>query len=287
MNRRSFIKNTFASIATLLGMSGITYYYAREIEPQMLRINKEVIAANHIPHSFNDFKIVQFSDTHVGFHYTPKQLKDLVASINELKPDLIVFTGDLIDSPQNYKNTKQLSEILHKLQADYGKFWIYGNHDHGGYGTDLVHDIMEQANFNLLKNSHIPIRRGNEEIILAGIDDVILGMPDLYATLENVDEGLFTILLAHEPDFADTTVNFPVDVQLSGHSHGGQVRLPFVGHLYTPTYAEKYIQGKYSFNKNRLLLYVNKGIGTTRLPFRFLCKPEIHSYTLKSNHSKN
>lgn len=283
MNRRSFIRNTFVSMATLIGMSGLSYYYAREIEPEMLRINNETIAANHIPHSFNDFKIIQFSDTHVGFHYTEEQLTDLVSKINKLKPDLIVFTGDLIDAPHEYKKTKQISEILYNLQAEYGKYWIYGNHDHGGYGTQLVHDIMEDAHFHLLQNSHIPIQRGQDEIILAGIDDVILGTPDLPATLKNVNEELFTILLAHEPDFADTTVNFPVDVQLSGHSHGGQVRLPFIGHLYTPTYAEKYIQGKYRFNQDKLLLYVNKGIGTTRLPFRFFCQPEIHSYTLKSN----
>jgi len=283
VNRRSFIRNTFVSMATLLGMSGLSYYYAREIEPEMLRINKEDMIANHIPHSFDGFKIVQFSDTHVGFHYTEEQLIELVSKINELEPDLIVFTGDLIDAPHKYKNTKQISLILHNLEAEYGKYWVYGNHDHGGYGTDLVHEVMEQAHFHLLQNSHIPIQRGQDEIILAGIDDVILGTPDLHATLKDSDEERFTILLAHEPDFADTTVNFPVDVQLSGHSHGGQVRLPFIGHLYTPTYAEKYIQGKYRFKQNNLVLYVNKGIGTTRLPFRFLCKPEIHSYTLKSN----
>ncbi|WP_338121074.1 hypothetical protein [Virgibacillus halodenitrificans] len=110
----------------------------------------------------------------------------------------------------------------------------------------------------------------------------MLGKPDLNKTLANTNSSLFTILLAHEPDYADVTVNHPVDVQLSGHSHGGQVRFPFIGHLYTPAYAEKYVQGEYKINNGRLLLYVNRGIGTTRLPYRFLCRPEVSIYTLNN-----
>ena len=81
---------------------------------------------------------------------------------------------------------------------------------------------------------------------------------------------------------ADTTIMYPVDIQISGHSHGGQVRFPFIGHLYTPAYAEKYVKGKYSLNDDKLNVYVNSGIGTTRLPYRFLCKPELHVYTLQT-----
>ncbi|MDY0408045.1 hypothetical protein [Paracerasibacillus soli] len=90
--------------------------------------------------------------------------------------------------------------------------------------------------------------------------------------LQHTNPDLFTVLLAHEPDFANIAKNYPIDVQLSGHSHGGQVRFPIVGHLYTPAYAQQYIQGKYELNKENFILYVNKGIGTTRLPYRFLCK---------------
>jgi len=283
MNRRSFLKKAFGSFLAIIGISGGTYYYAREIEPSLLQIHQENISSANIPSSFEDFKIIQFSDTHIGFHYTLEQFNDLVRKINELKPDLIVFTGDLVDEPNKYHWNDQLIQSLRDLQANHGKFWIYGNHDHGGYGTNIVKKAMEQSEFELLKNEHTVIEKNKERFILAGIDDVMLGKPDLSQTLKNTNPDLFTILLAHEPDYADTARQFPVDVQLSGHSHGGQVRFPFLGHLYTPAYAEKYVQGKYVFNDERLTLYVNSGIGTTRLPYRFLCKPEIHVFTLKSD----
>lgn len=280
MNRRTFLKRTLGSLLALVGISGGTYYYAREIEPAMLQIHKEVITANKITPTFNNFKIVQFSDTHIGFHYTLEQFKELVEKINALQPDLIVFTGDLVDKPDEYNWGSNLTQALQALKAGYGKFWIYGNHDHGGYGTEIIHKVMQQADFNLLKNDNAIIEKDKDRIVLAGIDDVMLGKPNLNETLKDVNPDLFTILLAHEPDYADTVVDFPVDVQLSGHSHGGQVRLPFIGHLYTPAFAVKYIQGKYTFNNEKLTLYVNRGIGTTRLPYRFLCKPEIHLFTL-------
>lgn len=283
MNRRSFLKKVFGSFLAFVGLSGGTYYYAREIEPSLLDIHKKVITSNNIPSSFNDFKIVQFSDTHIGFHYTLEQFNDLVTTINKLKPDLIVFTGDLVDKPDKYHWNDKLIQSLRALQANHGKFWIYGNHDHGGYGTNIVKNTMDQSEFKLLKNDHTVIKINSERFILAGIDDVMLGKPDLNLTLKNANPDLFTILLAHEPDYADTTRQYPVDIQLSGHSHGGQVRFPFLGHLYTPAYAEKYVQGEYVFDDDQLTLYVNRGIGTTRLPYRFLCKPEIHEFTLKAD----
>ncbi|WP_373895869.1 metallophosphoesterase [Virgibacillus natechei] len=282
MNRRSFLKKTVGSFLAFVGLSGGTYFYAREIEPAMLHINENNITSNKIPGLFHNFKIVQFSDTHIGFQYTLEQFSELVVEINALEPDLIVFTGDLVDEPHNYHWDNNLIELLNKLKAPHGKYWIYGNHDHGGYGTEIIQDVMDQADFKLLKNNHSIIEKDNERIVLAGVDDIMLGQPDLDTTLNQVNSDLFTILLAHEPDYADTVANFPVDIQLSGHSHGGQVRFPFIGHLYTPLYAQKYVAGKYTFDNEELALYVNRGIGTTRLPYRFLCRPEIHVFTLNS-----
>lgn len=280
MNRRSFLKYIFGSILTLLGLSGGTYVYAREIEPTLLDETKQLITSKNIPKSFDGFKIVQFSDTHIDFQYSLKQFKKLVETMNQMQPDLIVFTGDLVDKPQHFQSSEALIAILRELKAKYGKLWVYGNHDHGGYGTEMIQHIMDRANFTLLKNSHTVLEINNDRILIAGIDDAILGLPDVETALEQTNKDLYTILLAHEPDVADTTVKYPVDVQLSGHSHGGQVRLPFVGHLYTPALSEKYIHGKYLID-DKLALYVNRGIGTTRLPFRFLCKPELSIYTLK------
>lgn len=120
-------------------------------------------------------------------------------------------------------------------------------------------------------------------INVVGVDDILLGRPSMKVALEGANTDLLTILLAHEPDYADVVKDFPVDVQLSGHSHGGQVQLPFVGYIYTPSLAQKYVEGSYTIGNNSLQLYVSRGLGTTRLPYRFLCKPEITMYTLKNN----
>lgn len=282
MSRRSFIKRIIIGFLAFIGVTGGTYYYAREIEPTLLTVTQSSLPSAKIPPAFDNFKIIQFSDTHIGFQYTIKQLEDLIKKINALNPDLIVFTGDLIDDPNSFNDEKNLINSLKQLKSKYGKFWVYGNHDHGGYGTDSILKIMDKSGFKLLKNNHVLINIGNDNIILAGIDDAILGKPNLGTTLLNVNKDLFTILLAHEPDYADITKDYPVDLQLSGHSHGGQVRLPLLGHLYTPALAEKYVQGKYTINNCNLFLYVTNGIGTTRLPFRFMCKPEILLLTLDS-----
>ncbi|WP_407268170.1 metallophosphoesterase [Radiobacillus sp. PE A8.2] len=281
MNRRSFLKKLLASTITFLGLGGGSFYYAREIEPTLLTIHEHTIKSTKIPKAFESFKIAQFSDTHLGFHYTLEQFTELVQTINDQDPDLVLFTGDLVDMPNKYDWDDKLIETLANITAPYGKYWIYGNHDHGGYGTDLVKRVMDQSNFQLLQNSNVQINIEENFFTLAGLDDVMLGRPDIESALAQTDENIFTMLLVHEPDYADITKSYPVDVQLSGHSHGGQIQVPLLGYLYTPPFAEKYVEGKYTIGTNPLELYVSRGIGTTRMPYRFLCRPEISFYTLK------
>lgn len=281
MNRRSFIKYIVSSFLTVIGLSGGSYVYAREIEPSLVNTHQEQFKSKYLSDAFHNFKIVQFSDTHLGFQYTLNKLRKLAHRINVLKPDIIVFTGDLVDKPDTYEWSQELIDILKTLQAPYGKFWNFGNHDHGGNGTEVLKKVMEKADFQLLQNEHVRIKKNSEYFILAGVDDMSLGKPNIEKALDQTKEDEFKVLLSHAPDFADIARKYPVDIQLSGHSHGGQVRLPFVGHLYTPSYATKYIKGTYQFEHDRLQLYVNCGIGTTRLPLRFLCVPEIYELTLK------
>src|SRR5699024_3595460 len=128
MNRRSFLKKFFGGLLPLLGLSGGTYLYARHVEPDMLQINRRKIIRKNIPNTFNHFKIVQFSDTHVGFHYTTEQLQKLVRSINDEQPNVIVFTGDLIDKPRSFTANNLLINTLNQLKATHGKYCVYGNH---------------------------------------------------------------------------------------------------------------------------------------------------------------
>ncbi|GAB2555006.1 metallophosphoesterase [Gracilibacillus alcaliphilus] len=283
MKRRTFLKRFFGGIIAALGLGGGTYYYAREIEPALLDKHHFDIVSSKIPASFEGYTILQFSDTHIGFHYTVEQLTELVNKINQLEPDIIVFTGDLLDNPRTYQADNRLVNALKNIQAKDGKFWIYGNHDHGGYGTETLKDIFDQSDFELLQNGHRQIEKNGDMINLAGIDDALLGQPDLTAALSGLNEDNLTILLAHEPDYAEVAKNYPVDVQLSGHSHGGQVQLPFIGYIYTPPLAEFYVEGYYPVGEKPLQLFVSRGIGTTRAPYRFLCKPEITLYHLKKS----
>lgn len=281
ITRRKFIKNSLRSVLGVIGLTGASYYYARYVEPKMLAIRNFTLESAKIPTSLHELKVLQFSDTHVGYHYDLKQLKGLIDKINNQKPDLILFTGDLVDAPHLYDFPDELPVLLSKLTAPLGKFWIYGNHDHGGNGTEKIKEVMDAGGFNLLQNSHTRIGDNRGSFILAGLDDVMLGRPNIDEALQHVEPEVFTLLMVHEPDVADQVQHYPVDLQLSGHSHGGQVQLPIYGYMITPPFAEKYVEGNYHLG-DRLQLFVSRGLGTTRMPYRFLCRPEITIYTLKS-----
>ncbi|KAB7707896.1 metallophosphoesterase [Bacillus aerolatus] len=284
-SRRSFLKQSLIFSLSLFGLAGGGYSYARFIEPKRLQINEIDISHELIPASFHNKRIVQFSDTHVGFQYTLEQLYGHVQTINSLHPDLIFFTGDLLDRPDDYgrDKTNTTISILQKLKAPFGKFAVYGNHDHGGYGTNLYESIMKKSGFQLLKNESAELKSMNDSIYLLGLDDAMLGQPSFSAAKKKVKEDRYLILLSHAPDLAEEAANAGIHFQLSGHSHGGQVQLPWYGALITPPYAEVFKEGRYEVNgTTALTLYVNRGLGTTRLPFRFLSIPEITVFTLKS-----
>ncbi|MBM6617633.1 metallophosphoesterase [Bacillus suaedaesalsae] len=281
--RRKFLKKAFTlTVGTILTtMAG--YSYVRYFEPSQLEINRYTYQAPLIPQSFNGIKILQFSDTHVGHYYDIEKFKTLIKKINKEEPDLVFFTGDLIDAPDLYKDGNSLIPLLSSIQAPLGKFAIYGNHDHGGYGTETYKKIMDKSGFTLLVNSFSPINVLNEQIVVAGLDDYMLGRPDFEETLREIPKDTFTIFLAHEPDVAKISQSYPVHLQLSGHSHGGQIKLPFFGPIVTPPFATEYTEGFYELGQHPLTLYVNRGLGTTRVPFRFLSKPEIAIFTLESS----
>ncbi|WP_442599311.1 metallophosphoesterase [Neobacillus sp. D3-1R] len=281
VSRRIFLRKVIGSLLTLVGTGYGGYFYAHQIEPRLLKVNSYTIKHNDIPKSFNGFKIVQFSDTHLGFQYDLVQFKKMLRVIKKLEPDVIFFTGDLMDAPNQYSHQEEIIPLLKDLEAPFGKFAIYGNHDHGGYGSNIYKNIMELSNFQILLNKSFEIKLLDQNsIYIIGLDDAMLGNPNFDMALHNIPDDQFKILLSHAPDLADQTVEYGVQLQLSGHSHGGQIQIPFVGALITPPYARKYREGFY--NINHLKLYVNRGIGTTRLPFRFMSKPEIAVFTLQS-----
>ncbi|TDQ42238.1 metallophosphoesterase [Aureibacillus halotolerans] len=281
ITRRSFIKRLFGWFTGLVVTATGGYSYATYLEPRWVETTHHTIPSKNLPKSFQSFKIVQVSDTHVGYHYEEQQLENLVTKINGLQPDLIVFSGDLMDSPNQYETPNHLTSILKSLKAPYGKIAVYGNHDHGDYGTNIYKNIMENAGFTVLLNQSTTIEKEGEHIVIAGIDDLMLGRPDLAKTMNGISPDDYLIFIAHEPDIAAQSKNLNISLQLSGHTHGGQVQLPFFGPIVLPPLGEKYFDGMYTFPNSDMILYVNRGIGTTRLPYRFFCRPELSVFTLE------
>ncbi|GGE67430.1 metallophosphoesterase [Priestia taiwanensis] len=286
VSRRIFLKRSIQFSLFSLASSLFGYAYARKIEPILLDIVEHDILSTYLPPTFNGVKILQFSDTHLSDYYTLHQLDKLVETINEQKPDIVIFSGDLIDNFQTYKEADDVAPILKKIHAPLGKFSIYGNHDHGGYGTQKYRQIMEDADFRLLVDETVRISHSSgSSINVAGLDDFMLGKPKIEQTLESMNKQDFNLLLIHEPDIADRVKGYPIDLQLSGHSHGGQVQVPFYGPVITPPLGQKYVEGFYTIphSSTRMKLYVNRGIGTVHVPCRFLCMPELTIFTLKQS----
>ncbi|MDR4983653.1 metallophosphoesterase [Bacillus cereus] len=265
------------------------YFYATEIERKLVTVTWNEIEAATIPKEFNNKRILQFSDVHLGPEFSLKQLDKLVEKMNELRPDIVVFTGDLIDKFGSYNAEREEAKgILQKIHAPLGKYAVFGNHDRGGGGSLFYKKYMEEAGFSVLVNEvqKVKVDNGNY-ITISGLDDFLLGKPQIDSTLKNLKQKDFNMLLVHEPDVVDKVGRYPVDFQMSGHSHGGQVQIPFVGPLITTKLAEKYVEGMYELEgKGKpLYLYVNRGIGTTRMPVRFWSLPELAVFVLKKNNN--
>ncbi|MHA0856713.1 metallophosphoesterase [Paenibacillus sp. CMAA1364] len=277
ITRRQFLR---ACGATLLGGGMLVGGYAWLWEPKHLTIEYIELNFSTFPSSFNGLKIVQFSDVHLGFHFDERSIKNLMEAISSQLPDMICFTGDMVD----YDSDAMRNAIpdLSSLHAPLGKYAVLGNHDHWGQPNE-VRRMLEEAGFTVLHNSHVILTREHSSLAIVGLEDVLHGMPDPQKALKGIPEDTFSILMVHEPDYADIASSFPFNLQLSGHSHGGQVRFPFVGSITTPIGSKRYIQGLYHLDNSDLLLYVNRGVGVTKLPIRFLCAPEITVFNLNNS----
>ncbi|MEK4127216.1 metallophosphoesterase [Anoxybacillus sp. FSL W8-0382] len=280
MKRRDFLKTFFSLFVKGALLSTAGYMYAKYIEPRRLTVRRYDVVHPLIPKSFDGCRLLQFSDVHIGYHYTVRHFRQVVEQINALDPHLICFTGDLLDEPNKYEHVETITTLLKQLHAPLGKFCIYGNHDHGGYGTDIYKRMMTASGFRLLVNEWVTIERGHERIAIAGLDDFMLGKPNFAKTVQQLPKETYTIALIHEPDLVTQASVYPFHLQLSGHSHGGQIQLPWIGPLVTPPLAKQYVEGFYDIGQ--LTLYVNRGLGTTRMPFRFLTPPELTLFTLKA-----
>jgi len=195
-----------------------------------------------------------------------------------LKPDLIVLTGDFVSRESS--NAEACGRALSSLRAPYGVYGVLGNHDYWTRDVERVARAVRQAGVRILVNDSAQINVGGEAWWLCGLDDAWSGKPDLDSTLARVPDNGFRILLCHEPDFADRAAGRSIPLQLSGHSHGGQVRLPGIGALLLPYLGRKYPIGLQQVGNSHLHVYTNVGLGLVAPPVRLNCPPEVTHLTL-------
>ncbi|MES0360744.1 MAG: metallophosphoesterase [Anaerolineales bacterium] len=250
-----------------------------KFNPNKITISDLPIELTNLPLEFNDYRIVQISDFHLGSWLDEQDLGQIIDIVNQLKPDLIAITGDFVNSnPGRYSPV--LLQTLSKLFAKDAIVAVLGNHDHYSE-PDIIRDVLRESNIIELNNRVYPIQRSSSYLYFAGVDDHLTKKDDLQNVLNQIPDESTAILLAHEPDYADiSSMSGTFDIQLSGHSHGGQICLPYFGSLYLPRYGRKYSSGIYRING--MVLYTNRGLGTSWLPFRYNCPPEIAIFTLSA-----
>ncbi|MGE7839155.1 metallophosphoesterase [Lysinibacillus sp. NPDC093712] len=265
-------------VLLLMVLIGLFIGYAFKVEPTRLVIHAYDLNED----KGQSVKVVQISDIQVSETYTIKQLNRLVEKINQLSPDIIVFTGDLFENFSTFQQKQQVTESLSNLKATVGKYAVWGNRDYGGGAFKIYEDLLTNSGFNLLKNSGVNVTVLNDKkLFIGGLDDGLLGYPDVDQLLSQMDDSFdYKIVLMHEPDMADLLKDTSINLLLAGHSHGGQIKIPFMKTM-TTSLAEKYSDGFYTINKsNGMQLYVNTGIGTSRIPARFMVPPEISVFNI-------
>ena len=282
ITRRRFLATGLASLAGLLVYSG-------EIERHWIEVTEHEVFLRGLPQAFAGMRVVQLSDIHLDNFTEPSFLRRAVERINELKPDAVFLTGDYVTAghwSKMFHNfpVHHCAVMLNNLECT-ERYAILGNHD-VGVGTKLVTDALTEFGTIVLRNQCVPLQRAGSTLWLAGVDDPLVGHPDLDLAIPPSIRNLPSqpvVLLSHAPDYADRVLAHPaaqsVALMLSGHSHGGQVRLPFIGPLVLPTMARKYSKGWYRLDA--MQLYVNRGLGTIGIPFRLDCPPEISVFTLR------
>ncbi len=261
-----------------------TILWARFIGTRGLIVREYALTNNLIPQSFVGSKIVHFSDLHYGRTVDDEKLKLIADKINQLKPQIVVFTGDLVDKdvPLTEEKINVLKEFLNSIDAEVGKYTVRGNHD---YKNDVYETILAEGGFKMLDNTSEEIYyQGNTPIILTGLTSSIKSHPDYenrYTNLELTEEelnSLYKITIVHEPDQLLKIKDDEINLMLAGHSHNGQVRLPFLGAVKKTEGSITYYESYYKVDETDL--YISGGIGCSWLNLRLLNKPSISLYRL-------
>lgn len=267
-SKKSFKKYFLFLLIFILAFLAYSYF----IETKNFIRKEYPVINSKIPDSFNGFKIVHLSDLHYKSSVLEKELKEIVDMVNKSKPDLVVFTGDLLDKRISYSDNdeKVLINNLKKIDSLLGVYIVKGNHDN----SKTYDNVIKNTGFNVLdnKNEFIYCKEQNPILLLGYADS-----NDIFE-VENIND-YYSILLSHEPDNFDK-LSYKPDLFLAGHSHNGQIRLPFIGSISNVEGAKKYYDEKYIIDKTTM--YISSGLGTSKINLRCLDKPSFNFYRLYS-----
>jgi uncharacterized protein len=251
--------------------------YGFKIEPYWLQVNTVPLTLPHLDAEFDGYRILQLSDLHIVDEMPQRYLDRVMQAANRQRPDLIAITGDIVtESPQRY--APRIEQALQALNAP--TVGVLGNHDHWT-NPGIVRQIFQNSRVKDISNGVYTVHRGTAQLHIAGVDDVWVGAANLEAVMAQLPSQGVAILLTHEPDFADVAVKtHRFDLELSGHAHGGQVALPFIGTPVLPPYGKRYPVGQYQVED--LIQYTNRGIGMVSPRVRFGSRPEITVFQLST-----
>ena len=277
---RTWVKVVFLIIILISSL----ILYSRYLGTKGLEVKEYSIIDSKLPSSFYGFKIVQISDIHYKVTTTKEDLESMVEEINKLKPDIVLLSGDLFDSNIKYteQDYKDLINILSSIDYNIGKYAIMGEDD---LKFDNWESIINDSEFINLNDTHELIyNEGLDPILLVGIssnykDNHIKETIDTIYS-EITDTYNYSILLLHEPDFIDKIDYSKFNLILAGHSHNGQIKIPFIGGILKDKYSKNYYDEYYDLGNTKM--YISSGIGTSEYKFRFLNKPSINFYRLRN-----
>lgn len=273
-------------ILILILTSGLLY--SRYVATTGLVVKEYKITNKKITDTYTGLKIVHISDIHYGSTIFQNELKDIVAKVNILKPDIVLFTGDLFtDDLISDKYIKDITNELDKIEAKIGKYAISGNHDYD-HEKEFEQIIKDSGFINLNDTYDVIYNKNNEAMFIAGISTNSYGKLSINDKIEPImkyleseeNKSTYNILLLHEPDFLDNIKYSNFDLVLSGHSHNGQVRLPFLGAIYTPYGSKKYYDEHYKIKDTDL--YISSGMGTSFLKVRLFNRPSFNFYRMNN-----
>lgn len=274
MSRRTFLR--FAGCACV---AGVGMQYASLVAPSRIVTNSTAVVIPGLPRSLEGLRVGVMSDFHVGDYVSPEFVAGAVAIMNSLRPDMVLLPGDFFqDTPEQ---AEACADALSDLIANLGVFACPGNHDHH---LDLRKTSVPlgRAGVDLLVNESRSIAYGAASLRLVGLDSVTEGLADHYRALRSVPEDEMAFVLVHEPDHADflaQSSGHHLPLQISGHSHGGQVRLPFLGAPILPSLAHHYPRGLRRVEGTHRQIFTSTGVGVS-VPVRVNCPPEVALLTL-------